>query len=156
MVPREAASSVQMEEINCQPRSEVRWRGKLKRTTQLSRKAHEHSSAEIPARGAPSGQRVILFTIVITYEEPQEGGSGPIRSTCTCENALSGTLMEVTGVRTCCCTFAVLQRMQSFVHSATTILMQGHMKRLPTRHGSCGHWMLQAMQLIEGGAPKSH
>jgi hypothetical protein len=119
--------AVQTAEANCTPLSDTKHTGMPKRATQPPMKASAQSAAVMPHSGNASSQRVALSTAVSMYAKPPAVvGSGPTRSTCTCEN-LHAVLGKFTVWAFCCTvTLAALQAAQS-LHQATTFLARpGH------------------------------
>ena len=73
--------SDQSEDVNCAPRSEVRFVGTINRATQPRISALAHVAAVMSETGMASGHLDHLSTIVKTYAMPSDWGSGPTRST---------------------------------------------------------------------------
>ena len=63
-IPRELQTPVQMEELNCVPRSYVRTGGTPNFASQEKRHALTQDSAMMELNGATSGQRVVLSIMV--------------------------------------------------------------------------------------------
>jgi hypothetical protein len=78
-------------EENWAPLSVVTVSGTPKRATHEDKKALMQEAAEASLRGVASNHLVVLSITVKRYRKPSsEAGSGPTRSTCTCENLLEG------------------------------------------------------------------
>ncbi len=69
------------EEVNCGPLSLVMMSGTQNLDIHPRRRAAAQSVAVVDVRGIASGQRVILSMTVNRYENPEERGRGPTRST---------------------------------------------------------------------------
>jgi hypothetical protein len=70
------------EDVNCGPLSLVMMSGTPNLWIQPCRRAAAQSAAVVEESGTASGQRVVLSTTVNRYENPEERGSGPTKSTC--------------------------------------------------------------------------
>jgi len=69
------------EDVNWGPLSLVMISGTPNLWIQPWRRAAAQSAAVVEVRGIASGQRVVLSTTVNRYENPEERGRGPTRST---------------------------------------------------------------------------
>jgi hypothetical protein len=77
---RREESWLQREEVNWEPRSEVRVWGIPKRAIQEEHRASAQAAGDKEERGTASSHLVVLSTIVKMYVFPWEGGRGPTRS----------------------------------------------------------------------------
>ena len=108
-IPSSWFSSDQREEVNCFPWSVVTSAGTPKREIQCRKRAVAHVEAVMSESGTASSHREDLSMIVIRYEQPSEGGSGPTRSTCREVKRVSGTGLWTSGECTCRVTFEAVQ-----------------------------------------------
>ncbi len=69
------------EDVNWGPLSLVMISGTPNLWIQLSRRAAAQSAAVVDMSGTASGQRVVLSPTVNRYENPEERGRGPTKST---------------------------------------------------------------------------
>jgi hypothetical protein len=81
------------EEVNWGPLSLVIISGTPNLWIQPWRRAAAQSAAVVEVSGTASGQRVVLSTTVNRYENPEERGRGPTRSTWMWEKRRTGTGM---------------------------------------------------------------
>jgi hypothetical protein len=81
------------EDVNWGPLSLVMISGTPNLWIQPWRRAAAQSAAVVEVSGTASGQRVVLSTTVNRYENPEERGRGPTRSTWMCEKRRTGTGM---------------------------------------------------------------
>ncbi len=122
-----------MADANCTPLSEVRVQGTPKRLTHPVKKAAAHSSVEVPQMGTASAHLVLLSTIVKRWEKPPlAAGSGPTRSTCTCENRFAGSSIGWTCVCTADVTLLLAHCWQLLQNSAMSAPIHRHTNRLET------------------------
>jgi hypothetical protein len=83
--------------------------------------------------GTASGHLVLLSTIVKRWEKPQlAAGSGPTRSTCTCENRFAGSSIGCSCVCTSDVTLLLAHFWQLLQNSAMSAPIRRHTKRLVT------------------------
>ena len=79
-IPRELKTSIQTEEVDFVPQSEVSTDGMPNLATQEKRKALTKNSAVLELNGATSGQLVVLSIMVRRYRKPWLEGRGSTRS----------------------------------------------------------------------------
>ena len=91
MIPRNFQRLIQIELVNCAPRSEVITDRTPKVGTQDWSKTLAHSSAVVDWRGIVSGHLLFLSTMVNRNVYPQDWGRGSTRSTWIWENLRPGT-----------------------------------------------------------------
>jgi hypothetical protein len=124
----------QMEEVNWEPRSEVRIWGRPKREIQWEQRASAQAEAVVEERGMASAQRVVQSMRVRMCVLPCEGGRGPTMSTWTREKRREGIGMGTGEVCVWRCIFAFWQEIHWRVHWFTSRAMEFQRKREEMRH----------------------
>jgi hypothetical protein len=139
----------QTADVNCSPRSDVMHSGTPNLATHVAMKVSAQDVAEVSLSGTASNHLVDLSIMVKMWlKPPEETGTGPTRSTCTCVKRQHGIGMGCAGAAGCNVTLPGLQPWHSLhqaVISAAMPLQQNRAKmrrRVALVPGWTMVWML--------------